>query len=63
VLDLALDLDEAGDQLVTVDREAVAVGLLLERLVDAGFPVDQRSVTVEGDELDVFRQGHAIPFR
>ena len=59
-LDLALDLDEARDQHVAVDREAVAVGLLLEGVVDAGLPVDQGAVAVEGDELDVFGKCHSV---
>ena len=51
-LDLLLDLVEQRDQLVAVDREAVALGLLRERVVDPGLPVDQGAVDVEGDEGD-----------
>ena len=51
--------DEAGDQLIAVDREAVTVGLLLKGLVDPRLPVDQGPVAVESDEFDVFRQGHS----
>ena len=37
-----------------VEREAVAVGLLRERVEDPLLPVDQGSVAVGGDPLDVF---------
>ena len=53
-LDLSLNLDEAGNQRVAIDGEPVAVGLLLEGLVHAGFPVDEGAVAVERHELNVF---------
>ena len=62
-LDVALDVDEARDQHVAVDREAVAVGLLLEGVVDPGLPVDEGAVAVERDEFDVFRKSHGECFR
>src|SRR6185503_8850007 len=58
-LHLVLDLGEQGDQLVPVDRETVAVGLLLESVVRAGLPVDQGAVAVKSDELDFAWKGHA----
>ena len=57
-LDLLLDLVEERDQLVALDREAVALGLGAERVVDAGLPVDQGAVDVEGDERDLLRNRH-----
>ena len=57
-LDLLLGLLEERDQLVAVDREAVALGLLRERLVDPGLPVDEGAVDVEGDEVDFLGERH-----
>src|SRR5215207_8008279 len=61
-LDLALDLDEAWDQDVAIDREAVAVRLPLKGVVDPALPVYERAVAVECDELDVFRKSHGEAF-
>ena len=41
-----------------LDLDAVARRLLGERLVDAGFPVDQGAVDVESDEGDVLGDRH-----
>jgi len=60
-LDLALDLVEQRDDLVAVDREAVARGLLLERVRDPLLPVDEGAVDVEGDPLDTGGQRHEPP--
>src|SRR4051794_1507613 len=58
-LDLALVLVEAWQDLLRVlEHEAVAGGLALERLPDARLPVDERAVDVEGDEVDLGREGH-----
>jgi hypothetical protein len=57
-LDLALNIDEAGDQNIAVDREPVTVGLLLECVVHPCLPIDQGAVTIERDEFDVFRKSH-----
>jgi hypothetical protein len=57
-LDLLLGLHEQRDQLVARERVAVALGLLGERVVHAGLPVDQSSVDVERDEGDFFGEGH-----
>ena len=57
-LDFPGDLVEQRDQHGAVDLEAVARGLLGERFVDAGLPVDQRAVDVECDKGDVFRDWH-----
>ena len=51
-------LEEQGDELVLVDRVAVALGLLGEGLVRAVLPVDQRPIDVEGNELDVLGKWH-----
>jgi hypothetical protein len=56
-----LDPDEQGDQRVAIDGQALAVGLLLEGVVDAGLPVDQGPVDVERDEFDVLGEGHRSP--
>ena len=58
--DLALGLQEQRDQLVAVDREAVLLGLLLERLVDAGLPVDQGPVDLEADEVRFLGRGTCL---
>jgi len=57
-LDLALDLVEVRDELLPVDREAVARGLLLERVEDPGLPVDEGAVDIEGDERDLLGKRH-----
>src|SRR5439155_2241335 len=57
-LDLARDLVEEPDDLVAVDREAVARGLALEGIRHAALPVDERAVDVEGDPLDAGGEGH-----
>ncbi len=57
-LDLLLDRVEERDQRVAVDREAVALGLLAERVVGARLPVDQGAVDVECDERDVLGKRH-----
>ena len=65
-LDLLLDLVEERDQLVALDREAVALGLGAERLEGAGVPVDQGAVDVEGHKRDCFRNRHGalmMPWR
>ena len=49
---------EERDELVLVDREAVAVGLLLEGLDDPLLPVDEGPVDVERDPLDVLGKRH-----
>src|SRR5580704_18098399 len=49
---------EQRDQDIAVDLDAVALGLLGERLVDAGLPIDQGAVDVEGDEGDVLWNRH-----
>ena len=54
-LDLALDLVEVADELLAVDREAVAGSLRSEGIDDALFPVDERAVDIEGDEVDLLR--------
>src|SRR5256885_873247 len=46
------------DDLVTIDREAVAPGLPLERVGNALLPVDQGAVDVEGDPVDLARERH-----
>src|SRR3954468_20909136 len=56
--DLALDGEEAIDDVVAVDLDAVARGLLGEGLVGAGLPVDEGAVDVEADEGDVLGNGH-----
>ena len=55
-----LDLEEALQERLLVDREPVAVGLLLEGVADPLLPVDQGAVAVRGHPLDVFelRKGH-----
>ena len=53
--DLPLGLEEERDQLIAVDREAVLLGLVLERLVDAGLPVDQRPIDLQAHESDLLR--------
>ena len=55
--DLLLDLVEQRQELVALDREAVALGLRAERLVGACVPVDQRPVDVEGDKRDCSSEG------
>jgi hypothetical protein len=49
---------EEADQLLLVDGEAVALGLLLEGLDHALLPVDESAVDVERDPLDVLRKRH-----
>ena len=56
--DVALVLQKQGNELVLVDRVAVALGLLDERLVRAFLPVDEGSVDVERHEGDVFGERH-----
>src|SRR3954451_3004547 len=56
--DLALDGEEALDDVVAVDLDAVARRLSGEGVVGAALPVDQRAVDVEGDEGDVLGDGH-----
>ncbi len=46
--DLRLDLEEALDELILVVGEAVALGLLFERLEDALLPIDQGAIAVGG---------------
>src|SRR5919198_3080905 len=49
-----------GDDLVAIDREAVALGLLLERVGNALLPVDEGAVDVESDPVDLARERHWI---
>src|SRR4051812_45223086 len=49
-----------ADDLVAIDRETVALGLLLERIGDTLFPVDEGAVDVEGDPVDLARERHWI---
>src|SRR5829696_1293972 len=53
VLDLPRNVQEEWAEGVLVDRETVAVRLLLKRVVGARFPVDQRPVAVERDKANL----------
>src|SRR5262249_32146271 len=52
--DLGLNLEEAVDELLSVEREPVALGLLFERVEDPLLPIDQGAVAIGGDPRDVF---------
>src|SRR5215216_6044979 len=58
--DLPFDLEEAVQELLLVEAEAVPVGLPAKRLEDSLLPIDQGAVAIRGHPCDVFelREGH-----